>query len=93
MAEADRFPELARASDDSGPRTGQAHIAAYLTLAVAAGTLRIPDIPLAADQFTEMCKAELWARAIFGLQTKFSQPEVDRVISGAVDMFMARYGT
>lgn len=92
MTEADRFPELARAFYDSGPRTGHDRIAEYLTEAVAAGKLRIDDIPLAADQFGELCKARLWVRAVFGIQTKFTRAEVDRVIRGAVDMFMARYG-
>lgn len=92
MAQSDRFPELARAFYDIGPRTGHDHIAHYLTEAVAAGKLRIDDIPLAADQFTELCKAQLWMRAVFGIQTRFTQTEVDRVIRGAVDMFMARFG-
>lgn len=92
ISEADRFPELARAFYDSGPRTGHDRLSEYMAEAVAAGKLRIDDIPLAADQFGELCKAHLWTRAVFGIQTRFSRAEVDRVIRGAVDMFMARYG-
>jgi len=29
---------------------------------------------------------------IFGVQNEFTQTEIDRVVDGAVDMFMARYG-
>ncbi len=92
MSESERFPELARAFYDSGPRLGHDRISEYLTEAVAAGKLHIDDIPLAADQFAELCKTQLWMRAVFGIQTKFSRPEVDRVIRGAVDTFLARYG-
>lgn len=92
VAEADRFPELGRAFYDSGPALGRARIMDYLQQAQARGDVAIQDMELAADQFAELCKADLWTRAVFGIQTRFSDAEIDRVVEGAVATFMARYG-
>lgn len=92
LAERDRFPELARAFYASGPENGQQRICEYLEKAVAKGELAIEDIPMAAEQFSELCKTRLWTRAVFGIQNRFTQAEIDEVALHAVDMFMARYG-
>jgi len=92
VAEADRFPELGRAFYDSGPALGRARIMDYLHQAQARGEVAIADFELAADQFAELCKADLWTRAVFGIQNRFSDAEIDRVVDGAVATFMARYG-
>jgi hypothetical protein len=47
---------------------------------------------MAADQFSELCKAKLWLRAVFGIQSTFTREEIDEVVAQAVDTFMARYG-
>lgn len=64
----------------------------YLRGAVGRGELAIDDFDLAADQFAELCKADLWPRLVFGIDRHFSEAEVTRVIDGAVETFMARYG-
>jgi hypothetical protein len=64
----------------------------YLTEAVARGDLVIDDIELAADQLPELCKASIHAPLVLGIKTSFTDAELDRVIRGAVDTFMARYG-
>jgi hypothetical protein len=64
----------------------------YLHQAQARGEVAIADFELAADQFAELCKADLWTRAVFGIQNRFSDAEIDRVVDGAVATFMARYG-
>lgn len=92
VAEADRFPELGRAFYESGPALGRARIMDYLHQAQSRGEVRITDFELAADQFAELCKADLWTRAVFGIQTRFSDAETDRVVESAVATFMARYG-
>lgn len=92
VAEADRFPELGRSFYDSGPALGRARIMDYLVQACARRELVIDDMELAADQFTELCKADLWTRAVFGIQSHFSAAEVARVADGAVSTFLARYG-
>jgi hypothetical protein len=60
-----------------------------LAKAVAGGDLRIDDLDLAADQFAQLCKADLHDRVTFGLGSGTSR-DVARVVEGAVAMFMAR---
>ncbi|MDX5402080.1 MAG: TetR/AcrR family transcriptional regulator [Rhodobacterales bacterium] len=92
VAEADRFPELGRAFYESGPALGRARIMDYLSQAAARGEVAIDDMELAADQFIELCKADLWTRAVFGIQSSFTDADIERVIEGAVTTFLARYG-
>jgi len=92
VAESDRFPELGREFYRSGPALMRARMVAYLEAAVARGDLAIEDCQLAADQFAELCKADLFPRLVFGIDTQFSEAEIERVISGALETFMARYG-
>ncbi len=92
-AEAERFPDLGRQFYEAGPALARARIATYLTAACARGQMVIDDIPLAADQFVKLCEADLHDRVSCGLQTRFTEAEIARVIDGAVAMFIARYGT
>tara|TARA_R110002094_G_scaffold176023_2_gene156156 strand:- start:40 stop:657 length:618 start_codon:yes stop_codon:yes gene_type:complete len=92
VAEADRFPELGRQFYNSGPAVMRAEMAEYFEGAVARGELRIDDYGLAADQFGELCKADKWPRLIFGVSTTVADSEMDRVVDGAVETFLARYG-
>ncbi|WP_298840456.1 TetR/AcrR family transcriptional regulator [uncultured Roseobacter sp.] len=93
VAESDRFPELGQRFYDSGPAVFRAEMAAYFERAQARGELRIDDCILAADQFGELCKADVWPRLIFGVIRSVSAAEIDRVVSAAVETFLARYGT
>jgi len=92
VAEAERFPELARTFYESGPALARRRLADYFAAAVARGELDIPDCQLAADQFAELCKADLFPRRMFQMQTDIPPEDVERVIRGAVEMFLARYG-
>lgn len=93
VAEADRFPELGRAFYASGPEAGCAQLGDYLACAHGRGELEVPNVRLAAEQFSELCKTRLWTRALFGIQTRFSEAEIDTVAEAAVATFLARYGT
>ncbi|SMX39460.1 TetR/AcrR family transcriptional regulator [Maliponia aquimaris] len=92
VAEADRFPQLGRQFYQSGPMIMRRVMTDYFRAARDRGELRIDDIDLASDQFAELCKADLWPKIIFGIQTSFSEAEITRVVDGAVETFMARYG-
>jgi len=65
----------------------------YLKQAAARGELDLVGLALAADQFVELCKADLFPRMVFGICRDFSQAEKARVVESAVRMFLARYGT
>lgn len=93
VAESDRFPELGREFYESGPLQARARLSAGFRDAAAKGALHIDDFDLAADQFAELCKADLFARIIFGVHREHTQHDIDRIATGAVDMFLARYGT
>lgn len=93
VAEADRFPELGRAFYESGPVLGRRRLSEYLRAAAERGELVIDDFDLAADQFSELCKATLWPRAVFGIQSHFDEAEIARVTDEATRTFLARYGT
>lgn len=93
VAESDRFPDIGQAFYASGPQVMRREMAQYFEQAIARGELQINDLVLAADQFGELCKADIWARLVFGVSKTVSEEEITRVVDGAVDMFMARYGT
>ena len=92
VAEADRFPDLGRQFYNSGPAVMKGAVVAYLQASAARGELRIEDYELAAEQFAELCKSDLWPRRVFNVSEGFSEAEVERVLDGAVETFMARYG-
>ncbi len=93
VAESDRFPELGRRFYESGPAVMRVEMAAYFAQACARGELDIEDYTMAADQFGELCKADLWTRLMFGVIEQVSEADIDRVVDQAVETFMARYGT
>lgn len=92
VAESDRFPELGAEFYRCGPMRMHREVKRYLGEAEARNEVRVEDSGLAADQFTELCKADLWSKFVFGVQTSFSEAEIGRVVDGAVTTFLARYG-
>ncbi|MES2846642.1 MAG: TetR/AcrR family transcriptional regulator [Pseudomonadota bacterium] len=92
VAESDRFPALGHEFYHSGPMLIRQRLSRYLRLAADRGELAITDFDLAADQFTQLCKADLHDRLIFGMADCCTPKDVDRIANGAVEMFMARYG-
>jgi AcrR family transcriptional regulator len=93
VAESDRFPELGRQFFNSGPAVMQAEMSAYFRQAEARGELSIEDHGLAAFQFGELCKADVWMQLMFGVTKSVSEADIDRVVHSAVKTFLARYGT
>ena len=92
VAESDRFPDLGREFFRTGPQIFRDQLAGYVQHAANRGELAVDDVTLAADQFIELCHATLFVERVFGLRDTYTQDELDRVVDGAVEMFMARYG-
>lgn len=92
VGESDRFPELGREFYESGPMLIRNRLMEFFEKAVTKGELQINDFELAADQFHELCKADLFPRMVFNMTDDFTREEKMRVVNGAVEMFMARYG-
>ena len=93
VAESERFPEIGRNFWDSGPGLARGRLIAFFQSLCDRGELKIDDLELAADQFVELCKTRNFAKLILCIQDDFTEAELDRVAQGAVDMFLARYGT
>jgi AcrR family transcriptional regulator len=92
VAETERFPELGKQFYETGPLMARNRIVDYLVEAEQRGEVLIEDKPLAADLFSEMCRADLFHQMLFGITSNPSQADKDRIINGAVAMFMARFG-
>jgi len=91
VAESHRFPELGRRFYASGPALARDRLTYLLSAYVERGALRIDDMDLAADQFIELCKGDLFVRALCGLCPDPDEAAIARVTHGAADMFLARY--
>lgn len=91
VAESQRFPEIGREFYETGPARVREILKAFLQKGVDAGKLQIDDLDLAADQFPELCKAGLHLQMALGLREAPSAAEIDRVVAGAVEMFLCKY--
>jgi TetR/AcrR family transcriptional regulator, mexJK operon transcriptional repressor len=92
IAEAQRFPELGLAFYRSGPDLGKQRLMQFLAAAVERGELAIDDLELAAQQFIELCKADLFYKWSFCIQTSITEAEIERVANGAVTTFLKAFG-
>lgn len=91
VAESHRFPELGCRFYASGPAMVRERLSQVLTPYVDKGVLKIDDMDLAANQFGELCKSDLFVRCLCGVCTDVTEAEIKRVTDGAVEMFLARY--
>ncbi len=91
VAESDRFPELGREFYDSGPALVRERLIEFMKVGISRGELEIDDLPLAADQFGELCKADLFPRLVFSMDKSFTDAQKKRIVDGAVKTFLARY--
>ncbi|TBX15996.1 TetR/AcrR family transcriptional regulator [Nioella sediminis] len=91
VAESNRFPELGRAFYDSGPKQALDQIAAYLGSEKVARELKIDDPYMAADQFLQLCRADMLLRRILNVDTDDSPDKMDRIARETVATFLARY--
>ncbi|MEP5762200.1 MAG: TetR/AcrR family transcriptional regulator [Litoreibacter sp.] len=91
VAESDRFPELGQEFYRSGPKLMADRLAEFFEHAAARGELEIEDFSIAAMQFQELLKADVFVKMIFNIIEDPDPDEVQRVITAAVDTFLARY--
>jgi AcrR family transcriptional regulator len=92
VMEASKFPELAQAFVDSGPKILVGHMADWLTRQILAGRLSAPDPVFAAEQFFALTQARIVPRARTNADYLASDQEIDFVVQGAVRVFLAAYG-
>lgn len=90
-AETEKEPAIGLAFLEAGPWRMKQAFSAYLAHASATGELRIADPQLAAEQFVSMAKGMGDLERRFGSLP--SKEENERRVAGAVDVFLAAYGT
>ena len=92
VSESQKFPELARAFYDAGPARATQHMADWLRLQTGAGRLVIDDHEFAAQQFFALCQTRLGILRNCGMLEEVNQAAIERVVDGAVAMFLCYYG-
>lgn len=92
VAESGNFPGLGQQFYECGPALIVETLVPYFEKAEARNELKIDDKTLAAHQFAELCKSDLFPRKVMHIQDSFTQEEQNRVVESAVQMFLARYG-
>ena len=92
VAEASKFPDLARGFYEAGPERATAFMAAWLDAQLAAGHLAIPDTTFAAEQFFALCQTRIGMRRRLGLLSEIDEEMLHQVVEGAVVMFLNTYG-
>lgn len=93
IGDAQRFPELSRAFYHAGPGRGTVLLQKILAAHVATGELEIDDLPLAAAQFLELSKSDLFYKNALSIIDDVTPEEIERVVAGAVEVFLRAYGT
>ncbi|NNE81673.1 MAG: TetR/AcrR family transcriptional regulator, partial [Silicimonas sp.] len=91
VGESQRFPEVGREFYASGPAVVREILRNFLQKGIDEGKLQIDDLELATDQFPELCKAGIHLQLVIGLRDSVTEEEIDRVVAGAVEMFLCQY--
>jgi AcrR family transcriptional regulator len=91
VMEASKFPELAAAFYNAGPRVMVARMADWLTRQAAAGALHVPDPLFAAEQFFALTQARVLMRARTDAGYIATESDIDFVVHGAVQVFLRAY--
>jgi TetR/AcrR family transcriptional regulator, mexJK operon transcriptional repressor len=94
IAEAHRFPDLARAWHRIGPERGHATLASQIDQLVARGQLQVPDSLLAAQLLNYLILSVPLNEAMFtGRDEPYSRRYLNRYADEAVRIFLAAYGS
>lgn len=91
IAESAKFPELGRAFYNAGPKIGGARLTAYLRRRIEAGELDIDDPTLAADQFMNLCLADLMLKRRMSVIETATPQRVAYIADGAARVFLKAY--
>jgi AcrR family transcriptional regulator len=93
IAEAEQFPELARAWYANGPERAHATLANHFRELARRGLLRVDDPLLAAQHFNWLILAIPLNKAMFhGSDTEFTSEELEHYADEGVRVFLAAYG-
>ena len=91
IAEAEKFPELARSFYAAGPVRAIGHVSAYLDRATRDGWLRVEDPQIAAEQFFALMTGKLCMQRRLHLIAMPTEAEIDHEVGNSVRMFLESY--
>lgn len=91
IAEAAKFPDLARGFLEAGPARAIGFMAGWLAEETRRGRLAVPDPTFAAEQFFSLCQTRLVLRCRLGMLADPPAPDIDRVVDAATTMFLSTY--
>ena len=91
IAEAPRFPELAKANFDLGKQPFWTSVRHYLKSEAAAGNLTIEHLDIAATQFLGMIADNVFWPRLLLIDWSPSQRSMDHIVAEAADTMVARY--
>jgi TetR/AcrR family transcriptional regulator, mexJK operon transcriptional repressor len=78
--------------DESVTAVGIERLTQVFAAAVSRNELAIDDLELAAHQFAELCRADLFYKCLFCVKISITKAEIDRVADGAVATFLQAFG-
>src|SRR5690242_17885829 len=93
IAEAAKFPDLARGFFEAGPARAIGFLAAWLAEETQRGRLQVANPAFAAEQFFNLCQARLVLRRRLAMLPNPPDREIDEVIEASIGMFLRSYGT
>ncbi|PPQ33085.1 TetR/AcrR family transcriptional regulator [Rhodopila globiformis] len=93
IAEAVKFPALARGFFEAGPARAIGFLAAWLAEETRQGRLQVADAEFAAEQFFNLCQARLVLRRRLEMLPNPPDSEIEQVIEASIRMFLRTYGT
>jgi len=91
IAEASRFPELARVFYENGPGQTTENFAHYLSEQTERGQLEIPDPTRAAEQFFGLLIGYVHVRALLGILSHRDASDMENHITSAIETFLRAY--
>ena len=91
IAEAAKFPDLARGFFEAGPARAIAFMADWLAEETRRGRLSVPDPAFAAEQFFNLCQTRLVLRRKLAMLPDPPESDIDAVVRAATTMFLRTY--
>lgn len=91
IAEAAKFPDLARAFFEAGPARAIGFMAAWLAEETRRGRLSVPDPAFAAEQFFNLCQTKFVLRRKLAMLPDPPAQEIDQVVDASIAMFLRMY--
>jgi TetR/AcrR family transcriptional repressor of mexJK operon len=91
IAEAAKFPDLARGFFESGPARAIGFMAGWLAEETRRGRLSVPDPAFAAEQFFNLCQTRLVLRRKLEMLPDPPESDIDGVVEAAITMFLRTY--